>query len=212
MKTLGQLLRDRRLSLDVALDAAADSTRIRKVFLEKLEQGDYAAFPTPTHVKGFIKIYARFLGIDEQEALAFYRREFDEQSKVQQYKENFTLPSMKEPAFRVTPQIIVGVVTFVLISLSMIYVFYQYARFAGAPTLELYSPKDGLVTSENTVVVEGRVSEDSRLMLNNTALRITDDGYFNQSIPLSKGINVMTFVAVGESGKSTTVKRVVRFD
>lgn len=211
MKTLGQLLREKRGELSVDLDSAAQGTRIRKVYLEKIEAGDYASFPTPTHVKGFIKIYARFLHIDENEALAFYRREFDEHSKVQS-SQNFALPKMKEPSFRLTPQIVVGAFTFLMILFSISYVFYQYMRFAGAPTLDLYSPKDGYVTQENLVVVEGRVSEDARLTLNNTALRISDDGYFNQTIPLSKGINVMTFVAVGESGKSTTIKRIVRYD
>ena len=211
MKTLGQLLRDKRHDLKIDLDTAAEMTRIRRVYLEKLERGEYGYFPTPTHVKGFIKIYSRFLRIDENEALAFYRREYDEHSKINAVPA-FSAPVLKEPKFRFTPAIIIGIATFFTILISVSYVLYQYMRFAGAPTLELYAPRDGLITQDSQVVVEGKVSEGARLTLNNTALRISDDGYFNQAIPVVKGINVMTFVAVGESGKSTTVKRVVRYD
>jgi hypothetical protein len=211
MKTLGQILRDKRNQLGVDLDQASQGTRIRRVYLERIEDGDYISFPTSTHVKGFIKIYARFLNVDEQEALAFYRREFDEHSKIKQQAQ-FGLPRLKEPSFRMTPQLVVGIFTFFMVLVSLTYVVYQYMLFAGAPTLEIYSPKDGFVTQESMVVVEGRVSADARLTLNNTTLRISDDGYFNQTIPLTKNINVMTFVAVGESGKSTTIKRVVRYD
>ncbi len=49
----------------------------------------------------------------------------------------------------------------------------------------------------------------SQLFLNKTMTALSLSA---ASIQLSDGVNVLTFVAVNEVGKSTTIKRVVRFD
>lgn len=60
---LGQRLREAREARDLTLEEAASATRIRLRFLEALENGDYAEM-TSVQAQGFLRNYARFLGMD----------------------------------------------------------------------------------------------------------------------------------------------------
>jgi hypothetical protein len=54
------------------LHDAAQQTRISIQYLKALEQEDFAKLPGEVFVKGFLKNYAKFLGISEQEVLQKY--------------------------------------------------------------------------------------------------------------------------------------------
>nr|HID12617.1 helix-turn-helix domain-containing protein [Anaerolineae bacterium] len=76
METLGVWLRQTREARGGSLKEAEDSTRIRVRFLEMLEAGDFAAFPGgEVQVRGFLRIYARYLGLSPDEVLARYESE-----------------------------------------------------------------------------------------------------------------------------------------
>lgn len=64
METLGQKLRAAREKKRVTLSKAAASTRIKIQNLEMMENDDFTRMPAPTYAKGFIRIYANFLGLD----------------------------------------------------------------------------------------------------------------------------------------------------
>ena len=48
----------------VSLEEAAQATRIRRDYLAKLESDDHSMMPEPIYVRGFIKTYANYLGLD----------------------------------------------------------------------------------------------------------------------------------------------------
>ncbi|RPJ01703.1 MAG: DUF4115 domain-containing protein, partial [Chloroflexi bacterium] len=60
---LGQRLREAREARDLTLLETERATRIRAKFLEALEQGDYSIM-TSVQAQGFLRNYARFLGLD----------------------------------------------------------------------------------------------------------------------------------------------------
>lgn len=60
---LGQRLREAREAKELTLDETERATRIRAKFLDALERGDYSMM-TPVQAQGFLRNYARFLGLD----------------------------------------------------------------------------------------------------------------------------------------------------
>lgn len=72
MDEIGQILREARENKDLSLDEVQAKTRINARYLEALEAGDYSALPTPVHVRGFMRNYARYLGLDPQPLLDRY--------------------------------------------------------------------------------------------------------------------------------------------
>lgn len=73
MDELGQILREARENKGLTLEEVQAETRIHARFLTALEKGDYTALPTPVHVRGFLRNYARFLGLDPQPLLDRYQ-------------------------------------------------------------------------------------------------------------------------------------------
>ena len=78
MKTVGQILREAREKQYISVAQAEKATKIRKRILEKLEGSDWKNLPSPTFVKGLLKNYGDFLGLDVKKLLDFFRREYDE--------------------------------------------------------------------------------------------------------------------------------------
>lgn len=63
-ETIGDKLKQARQARRLTLDQAAQTTRIRPHYLEALERGDLSAIPSNAQARGFLRIYADFLGLD----------------------------------------------------------------------------------------------------------------------------------------------------
>ncbi len=72
MDEIGHILREARENKGLTLEEAQARTRINARYLTALENGQYSALPTPVHVRGFLRNYARFLGLDPQPLLSRY--------------------------------------------------------------------------------------------------------------------------------------------
>ena len=73
--SLGVWLRRSREVRRVDLEDAVRALRIRLRYLQALEMGDYEALPGPIQARGFLRNYARYLGLPAEEALARYDAE-----------------------------------------------------------------------------------------------------------------------------------------
>jgi cytoskeleton protein RodZ len=65
-------LRHAREQLGLSLRDVADRTRIRVAILEAIENHDVDHLPPPIFTRGFVKAYAREVGLDPQAAAALY--------------------------------------------------------------------------------------------------------------------------------------------
>jgi cytoskeletal protein RodZ len=91
METLGGFFQHARKRQGLSLDQIASQTRIQQQHLQALEEEDFASLPAKVFTKGFVRSYARSLGLDEEEALqlfltsssSFYQRTQQEQQHVQ---------------------------------------------------------------------------------------------------------------------------------
>lgn len=69
MGSLGETLRQARLDRGASLADAEQETHIRRKYLEALEAEDYGALPAMVYTRGFIRSYARYLGLDAEGTL-----------------------------------------------------------------------------------------------------------------------------------------------
>ncbi|MBC5809828.1 MAG: helix-turn-helix domain-containing protein [Candidatus Eremiobacteraeota bacterium] len=72
MPTLGDEFRAAREARHLSLSDVAEQIHIRSVYLESIERGDWTSIAAPVYVRGFLRSYARFLGLDAEEAVAAY--------------------------------------------------------------------------------------------------------------------------------------------
>lgn len=72
MDEIGHILREARENKGLTLEDVQTNIRINVRYLSALESGNYSALPTPVHVRGFLRNYARYLGLDPQPLLDRY--------------------------------------------------------------------------------------------------------------------------------------------
>ncbi|SFL44874.1 protein RodZ, contains Xre-like HTH and DUF4115 domains [Paenibacillus sp. 1_12] len=73
MSDLGQLLRKARIEKKISLEDLQESTKIRKRYLEAIEDGNYKILPGNFYVRAFIKSYAEAVGLEPNEVLSLYQ-------------------------------------------------------------------------------------------------------------------------------------------
>ncbi|CAN5289459.1 hypothetical protein BH20ACI2_BH20ACI2_10100 [soil metagenome] len=72
--TLGEKLRQAREERGFTISDVAEQTRISSLYLQSIEDDDYNILPGGIFNKGFVKSFAKFVGVNEQEALEDYTR------------------------------------------------------------------------------------------------------------------------------------------
>jgi cytoskeleton protein RodZ len=70
---VGEDLRDARLALGITLEDLADRLRIRRPYLVALEEGRVQDLPGAAYAVGFVRSYARALGLDANEMVRRFR-------------------------------------------------------------------------------------------------------------------------------------------
>ena len=70
--TLGERLNKLRSEKRITLGEVSRSTRIQIKYLEYLESGHFEKLPADVYVKGFLRSYAQYLGMDENYLIKLY--------------------------------------------------------------------------------------------------------------------------------------------
>ena len=73
-QTLGDRFREAREARGLALSDAAEQIRIRSVYLAAIEDENWSAIGAPVYVRGFLRTYARYLGLDPEEAVGSFNQ------------------------------------------------------------------------------------------------------------------------------------------
>lgn len=101
MENPGEYLKREREQREVPLSRIAESTRVPLKSLEALEADDFDSLPHPTFVKGYIKSYCKFLGLDETDAVLRY--ELFLRDKSVRTEDEAAGEGRKKPLHRLTP-------------------------------------------------------------------------------------------------------------
>lgn len=204
------MLKKTRKKKGYSLLEVSEELKIQTKFLKALENSDYTAFGHPLHVKGFLKNYAEFLGLDVSEVLAFWRREYRAASESPEIRD-VTKP-LKKPKVVLTPGKLFGVITAFFVVGFLGYILWQYRSIAGPPELEVLVPSKDMVVSEARITLRGRADPQAALTINGQEVSVGEGGQFSFDYVLSDGPNEVVFKAQNEFGKETVVKRSLIYD
>jgi len=101
MGAFGDRLRREREMRGITLDEITESTKISRRHLEALEGEHFDQLPGGVFNKGFVRAYARFLGIDEDQAVADYSAASNE---LPEPENKFPLEVHEEPDRDLNPR------------------------------------------------------------------------------------------------------------
>ncbi|MDU4517086.1 MAG: RodZ family helix-turn-helix domain-containing protein, partial [Lactococcus lactis] len=72
IKTIGQVLKEKRTSLGLGLSEAEQLTQVQKLYIVALETDDYKALPGDFYIKAYLKQYAEKLGLNADRIIQAY--------------------------------------------------------------------------------------------------------------------------------------------
>src|SRR5688572_21302478 len=72
LASFGEELRREREIRSISLKEISDATKISKRFLEAIERNDHRTLPAPVFTRGFVREYARYLGLSAEEIVNRY--------------------------------------------------------------------------------------------------------------------------------------------
>src|SRR6476646_254524 len=94
MGSFGERLRREREMRGITLEEISESTKISQRHLQAVENEDFNLLPGGIFNKGFVRAYARYLGIDEDQAVADYVAASNEQAPPE---DKFPLEVREQP-------------------------------------------------------------------------------------------------------------------
>jgi cytoskeleton protein RodZ len=138
-KDVGEILADARKEQHLSIKQVASKIHIRQRYLIDLEEGNLADLPGRVYVFGFIRNYARFLGLDGEELI----RRMNALPNMPSYEQGHTpapIPSEEEPSY-----IILGVSAVIIVVLAIGGYFFlrptkQITEVAEIETQEIHHP------------------------------------------------------------------------
>jgi cytoskeletal protein RodZ len=84
MPGLGDEFRAAREARHLSLSDVSEQIHIRSVYLESIENEDWSAIAAPVYVRGFLRTYARFLGLDAESAVEDYNATLGEATRARE--------------------------------------------------------------------------------------------------------------------------------
>ncbi len=189
-----------RLEKGLGLDDVAKATKIKTEFLSYIEEGQYQKLPSPSYASGFVRNYARFLGLPDEEILALFRREFDEEKAYKVLPKGFEQAhEFPHARFKIRQAVLLSVV---ILLLFIGYLLFQYRDAFLNPPLEITSPQEGAVTASQ-IKVAGKTDPNATVYINGDAVTVDENGNFGKVINVFPGKSTVVVKAVNKFSKQT---------
>jgi cytoskeleton protein RodZ len=139
-EALGERFRAAREARGLSLSDVADQIRIRSVYLQAIEDDAWNTIGPPVYIRGFLRTYGRFLGIDPEAAVAAFNRTQPAASAAPAREPEFDEP----PARRGT--LLIWVASGVAV-LLIAFVVYNELTMRGTPTVAASTPPGAAAAS-----------------------------------------------------------------
>lgn len=122
---VGVQLREARVAKGIGLDDIAKSTRIPLRKLENIENAEYDALPAPTYAIGFVKAYARAVGLDQN----IMARQFRDEISYRSHAEAHTVLFEPTDPARVPPRSLAWIAAAIALILVIGYLIWRSGFF-----------------------------------------------------------------------------------
>jgi cytoskeletal protein RodZ len=152
MPALGEEFRSAREARGLTLSDVAEQIHIRSVYLNAIENEEWPLIGAPVYVRGFIRTYARFLGLDAEAAVA----RFNDAVPAERPGAHVAPAAIVEERERIGPSLLAIVGGLVALALVVFvgYEWWQFNQGAAGPSAPL-AARTGAPAAQPTAAVAG---------------------------------------------------------
>jgi transcriptional regulator with XRE-family HTH domain len=201
MLTVGDLLRNARQDKNLSISDVEKKTKIRSKYLAAVEANSWTIFPSKVYITGIIRSYSKFLQIDPDKTLAYFRRDYERLDEVKFKKKISSLQLLPE-----TRKLIFASI-FIVCLLFFGYIGYQVKLYLAPPDVSIVSPSRTIFRNADRIVIVGNTQKDATVKIFNDTLYPDVHGRFEYTLPIKKGINTVKIEVTGANGKKNYILR-----
>lgn len=200
--TLGEQLKKIRGEGRITLAEVSRETKIPVRYLTMIEEGEYEKLPPDVYVKGFLRSYGEYLGVEPCRLVALFLRDKDIKKNLGRNGAPKDVPrKMQMPKFVVTPKMITAAAVIIIALGGFYYLYREIGRFAALPRLVVAEPMGDTAVESNSIVVSGFTDQDAKLTINDQPVMVSDSGEFRENLLLQEGLNTVIVSSVNSFGK-----------
>jgi len=184
----------------ISLEELATKTKINKEYLKALEECRFEDLKhAEIYQKNFIKRYAEGIGADPYS----FMNQFCEEETTQDKKTIHPRTGCKSIYLSNLPNILRYGLVCCGVGILLIYLGLQVKHIMEAPTLSVFTPSEGFITERNTIQIAGETQPEIKVSVNGAQIKNDENGYFQENITLSPGVNTIIVIAQNKHGKTT---------
>ena len=192
-------LKNTRLDKEYDLIDISKKLKIPIKYLTAIEDEEVNCFPQEPYCSLIIKDYADCLGLNGDEMLSFFRRDFEQKKKNK---------SFRKDGFSFTPQFTFAVLIGIIVISFIFYLTVEYFKFNRPPKLKINWPEN---IAGQSFDLSGVTDIDSTVRINQDLIIVDDKGNFQKKIQATSGGEIKIIVeSKSPSGKTTTEEKVLK--
>ena len=198
-KSLGQILQDSREAFGLSRQKFSQVSGISEEIINEIESGDFKRIASAPYLKGILKKYSRFVGVDYSQVSGLVKDLKTSGSRDILPPNRFSSKTL----FKLTefnPAILV------LLAL-VLYLGFQFVVLA-LPQKIVLNDVPSAVSSDN-IIVSGRVSGKTKDFSINSERVELDKGEFSKNVYLNSEINIIEFKATNFFNREMVVRKMV---
>lgn len=194
------LLTNARIDKDLEVAEIAKKLKIPIKYLLAFESENICDFPQEPYCSLIIKEYAQHLGLNGDQILLFFRRDFDSS----RCKEKNI-----RPLFSFTPQFTFTAGTILLVLVFCGYLVLEYIKFNSPPKLKINWPVGNTVLG-STFDISGSTSTEATVKINDNLVIVSPNGTFQKKLSFSTDEAKVKIESKSASGKITVEEKTIK--
>lgn len=195
--SVGDIFIRERTKRNLSLHDVEKATRIRRQYLNAIEKNKWDQFESKVYITGLIKSYAKYLGVNQEKMIAYFRRDYEKQEHIE-FKKRVESKYFHPETRKI---IIAGIIIIFFIFFS--YFGYQLFLFLSPPNITILSPDVHIFKHKEKITIEAMTEPDAEVKILDERVFQDENGKFTYDFPLKSGRNKISIEVVGANGKKT---------
>ncbi len=192
------ILRNAREDKELDLMEISKKLKIPLKYLQAIESENRATYPQEPYCSLIIKDYANFLGLNGDDILSLFRRDFASKAN------NKPVTSQN---INLTPHFAFKIGTLGAIAIFAIYLVFEYLKFNRPPLLKISWPES---PTNNVLEVSGTTDSESTVRINEDLVIVDSSGNFRKKINIAENEQKIVVQSKSPSGQVSTSEKVYR--
>jgi hypothetical protein len=193
------ILKNAREDKDLNYAEVSKKIKVPAKYLEALENERLKDFPPDPYCSLIVKDYANFLGLNGDDVLTLFRRDFDRRSKNK---------AAKVEKVNVTPQLTFKIGLIVVVAIFIFYLVFEYIKFNQPPTLKVNWPDAPI--NNKYLEITGITDDEATVKINQDQIIVDQNGNFKKQVYLTPPETKIIIESKSLGGKTTLVEKIYK--